>query len=183
MNQFEDLMCDTEALGLPPTGALVSIGARFFDLKTETLGPSFQRTIHLASSVAHGGTIDAGTCLFWLRQSDEARKGIAYNGEPIDLVLQDFSNWIKQTCRHEDVRVWANSPAFDCVIVGGAYDRLGMPRPWHFSKERDFRTARALYPMVEYNVEEKGDGAHTALADADFQIAHLLKIKRSRRRG
>lgn len=32
MTQFFDLMIDTETAGLPPTGALLSIGACFFDL-------------------------------------------------------------------------------------------------------------------------------------------------------
>ena len=58
MTQFFDLMIDTETAGMPPTGALMSIGAVFFDLPTQTVGPTFNRTIHLASSVKHGGTID-----------------------------------------------------------------------------------------------------------------------------
>ena len=179
MSQFFDAMLDTETCGMPPTGALVSIGARFFSLDNMTLGPSFEATIHLASAVAHGGTMDAGTVLFWLRQPDQARKAIAYGGRPIDTVLQEFSDWIAETCRHEDVRMWGNSPSFDCQIVGSAYDRLGMPRPWYWNRERDFRTVRAMYPKVEYDTSEKGDGAHTALADADFQIRHLFRIKES----
>ena len=53
--QYFDLMIDVECAGLPPNGALLSIGAVFFDLHTQTLGPTFSRTINLASSVKHGG--------------------------------------------------------------------------------------------------------------------------------
>lgn len=181
MTQFFDLMIDTETAGLPPTGALLSIGAVFFDLHTQTLGPTFNRTIHLASSVRHGGTMDASTVLWWLRQDAKAQKAVAYGGEPIDLVLGDFSQWIAAHCRHEDVRPWGNGASFDLTIVGGAYKRLDMATPWHFTNERDFRTVRNQFPQVEYDPSQKGDDAHNALVDAIFQCEHLFKIKNRNR--
>ena len=177
MTQFFDLMIDTETAGLPHTGALLSIGACFFDLHTQTIGPTFNRTIHLASSVKHGGTMDPGTVLWWLRQDPKAQKGVAYNGEPIDLVLNDFSKWIAEHCRVEDVRPWGNSISMDMTLINGAYKRLGLPTPWHFTNERDFRTVRNQFPQIEYDPSQKGDGAHNALADAVFQVEHLFKIK------
>lgn len=175
--KFFDLMCDTETAGLPPDGALMSIGAVFFDISTGTLGPTFNRTINLCSSAASGGVIEAGTVLWWLRQGDEARKAVAYGGESLELVLTDFAKWIAETCRVEDVRPWGNSSGFDMTIVGSAYKRLGMRAPWHFTNERCFRTVRNLYPAVVYDPGEKGAGAHNALADAIFQAEHLVKIK------
>ena len=174
--QFFDLMIDTETAGLPPTGALLSLGAVFFDLKTQTMGPTFLRTVHLATSVRDGGTIDPSTFMWWLDQSDEARHGVRFGGQDIRKVLQDFSDWIKETCRHEDVRPWGNSNAFDLTIVGGAYKRADIKLPWYWTNERDFRTVRNLYSAVEYNPAEKGDGAHNALQDAKFQVEHLFKI-------
>lgn len=174
--QFFDLMIDTETAGLPPTGALMSIGAVFFDLKTQTMGPTFLRTVHLATSVRDGGTIDPSTFMWWLGQSDEARHGVRFGGQDIRKVLQDFSDWIKETCRHEDVRPWGNSNSFDLTIVGGAYKRADIKTPWYWTNERDFRTVRNLYSAVEYNPAEKGDGGHNALADAQFQVEHLFKI-------
>ena len=176
MTQFFDCMVDVEAAGLPPTGALMSIGACFFDLHTQTIGPTFNRTIHLASSVKHGGTMDASTVLWWLRQDPKAQKAVAYGGEPLDLVLGDFSKWIAEHCRHEDVRPWGNGASFDLTIVGGAYKRADIKAPWYWTNERDFRTVRNLYSAVEYNPAEKGDGAHNALQDAKFQVEHLWKI-------
>ena len=151
--QFFDLMIDIETMDNKHTAAMLSVGAVFFDLQTCTLGPTFNRTINLVSSVAHGGTMSAGTVLWWLRQGDEARKSVAYNGEPLAAVLGDFGEWIEQTCRHEDVR------------------------PWVHLNERCFRTVRNLYPQIEYDVQEKGTEAHNALADAEFQARHLFKIK------
>jgi hypothetical protein len=175
--QFFDLMIDIETMDNKHTAAMLSVGAVFFDLQTCTLGPTFNRTINLVSSVAHGGTMSAGTVLWWLRQGDEARKSVAYNGEPLAAVLGDFGEWIEQTCRHEDVRPWGNSASFDLGIMGSAYDRLAKPRPWVHLNERCFRTVRNLYPQIEYDVQEKGTEAHNALADAEFQARHLFKIK------
>lgn len=181
MNQFEDLMIDLETMGNAPDGAIVSIGACFFSLKTEQYGPGFERKIHLSTAVRDGGKIDPGTVLFWLRQGDEARLSIAFGGEDIRVVLADFSEWIKETCRHEDVRPFGNSPRFDMQILESAYRRADMDVPWFWSKERDFRTMRAMYPQVEYNKDDKGSSNHTPLADAKFQIEHLFKIKRWKR--
>ena len=174
--QFFDLMIDTETAGLPPTGALLSIGAVFFDLKTQTMGPTFLRTVHLATSVRDGGTIDPSTFMWWLGQSDEARHGIRFGGQDIRKVLADFSDWIKETCRHEDVRPYGNSASFDLPKIATACQRADLPVPWHYVNERCFRTMRAMYPSVEYNPADKGTGNHNALEDAKFQVEHLWKI-------
>lgn len=175
--KFIDLMIDTETMGLPPTGALVSIGAVFFDLETRTLGPEFLRTINLATAVRDGGAFTPSTVMWWLGQSDEARKAIRFGGIDIRNALADLTAFIGEHSRIEDVRPYGNSSGFDLTIVGGAYERAGMKTPWYFGRERCFRTIRNMYPAVIYDPEEKGEGAHNALADAKFQALHLFKIK------
>jgi hypothetical protein len=174
--KFFDLMCDVECMGKGEKAALVSLGCVFFDLKTQTMGPTFLRTINLATAVRDGGTMDPSTVIFWLRQGDAARHSVAYNGQDIRKVLQDFSDWIKETCRHEDVRPYGNSNSFDLPKIETAMERVGMKTPWHFINVRCFRTMRAMYPGVEYNTADKGTGAHNALVDAQFQVEHLFKI-------
>ena len=174
--QFFDLMLDVECFGKNETAALASIGAVFFCLKTQTMGPTFLRTINLATAVRDGGTMDPSTVLFWLRQGDAARHSIAYNGQDIRKVLADFSDWIKETCRHEDVRPYGNSASFDLPKIATACQRADLPVPWHYVNERCFRTMRAMYPSVEYNPADKGTGNHNALEDAKFQVEHLWKI-------
>ena len=179
--QFFDLMVDVESAGLPPNGALLSIGAVFFDLPTQTLGPKFNRTIHVGSAVKRGGSIDPGTFLWWLRQNDQARKAVAFGGEPVEVVLDEFAQWIAGVCRVEDVRPWGNSASFDMVLIEGAYQRIGKQAPWKFWNVRDFRTVQNMNAsIVEYDPAAKGDDAHNALADAVFQAEHLFKIKQSR---
>ena len=174
--QFFDCMIDVESMGKGADAALVALGAAFFDIRTQTIGPTFLRTINLATAVRDGGTMDPSTVIFWLRQGDAARHSVAYNGQDIRKVLQDFSDWIKETCRHEDVRPYGNSNSFDLPKIETAMERIGIKTPWHFINVRCFRTMRAMYPSVEYNPAEKGDGAHNALVDAQFQVQHLFKI-------
>lgn len=175
--QWFDLMIDTETMGLPPDGALCSIGAVFFDLTNCTLGPTFNRVVNLGSAVAAGGTMNPGTVMWWMGQSDAARQSIRFSGEHIKTVLEDFAAFIEQNSRVQDVRPWGNSNSFDLTIIHTAYQRLGIRTPWSPFKERDFRTVRNMYPSVEYNTDDKGDGAHNALQDAIFQAQHLFKIK------
>ncbi len=180
---FQNLMIDTETAGIGADGALMSIGAVWFDYRTGELGPTFEQTIHLATSVRDGGVIEPGTFLFWLGQDQKARDAVRFGGRDIRVVLQEFSDWIAETCRHEDVIPWANSPSFDLMKISRACERIGMKTPWYWNKERCFRTVRNMYPKVEYNPEDKGDSAHTALADAIFQARHMMKIAGSLRRG
>lgn len=177
MTQFFDLMIDTETMGLPPTGALLSIGAVFFDIQTGTLGPTFLRTINLATAVRDGGTFTPGTVMWWLGQSDAARQAVRFGGIDIRKALQDLTDFIAEHSRVEDVRPWGNSSGFDLTSIGTAYQRAAMRAPWHFTNERCFRTVRSMYPSVVYDPADKGEGAHNALADAEFQARHLIKIK------
>ncbi len=177
MRDHVDLMIDVESMGLPPTGALLSIGACFFDLETCTIGPTFLRTIHLSTSVRDGGTMDASTILWWLGQSETARNGVRFNGIDVRQVLQEFAEFIDEHSSAANVRPWGNASSFDLTIVSAAYKRIGMKTPWHFTNERCFRTVRCMYPAVVYDPADKGDGAHNALADAEFQARHLFAIK------
>jgi hypothetical protein len=181
--KWDDLMIDTETMGLPPDGALMSIGAVFFNLETQTLGPTFLRTINLATAVRDGATLNPGTIIWWLGQSDEARKAVRFSAEDIRTTLADFSEFIAEHSRPQDVRTWGNSASFDLTIIGTAYQRAGMRTPWSPFRERCFRTVRNMYPAIEYNPDDKGDDAHNALADALFQARHLFKIKNRRSRG
>lgn len=175
--KFDDLMIDTETMGMPPDGALLSIGAVFFDMQTCKLGPTFNQTINLATSVRDGGTLTPSTIVWWLGQSQEARDAVRFSAFDIRSVLTDFSAFIAEHGSHKTVRPWGNSSSFDLTIVGSAYKRSGIVQPWHFTNERDFRTVRNMYPQVEYNPDDKGAGAHNAREDAIFQARHLFSIK------
>lgn len=178
MTLYPDCMVDIESMSLRPNAAIVSIGAVGFNFVTLDIGPKFYINISLESCQDAGLYIDADTVLWWMKQSDDARKALLRNPQDLTLGLTEFAMWLRDNCTPSNsVRMWANSPAFDLVIVGNAYHVTGQERPWNFRNECDYRTVRTLYPNVESDV---GTGTHhNALDDALWQTEHLLKIRRT----
>lgn len=175
--KFEDLMIDLETMGMPPAGAIVGLGACFFNLQTCTIGPTFYRAVNLATAVREGGELTPGTIMWWLGQSQEARDAIRFSAFDINGVLSEFSEFIAEHSNPKSVRPWGNASGFDLTILAGAYKRSGQPVPWHYTRERCFRTAQNLYPAIQYDPAKKGTAAHNARADAIFQAQHLFAIK------
>jgi len=171
---MKDLMLDSETLGIGPDGALVSIGAVFFDEDAGTLGDTFYRNINLATAVRDGGVMDPGTVMWWLGQDDAARNAIRFNGEDIRVALAAFKSFIESRVRVDEVRVWGCSPTFDCQKIDRAMARAGLKTPWKYFLERDYRTIRERNLSVEQDVRT---GLHNALDDAIFQAKHLMKIR------
>jgi hypothetical protein len=101
---MQDVMLDLETMGNGPNAAIVAVGAIEFDAATNTLGQRFYRGVNLETAVAEGGVIDASTVMWWLRQSDEARKDICGDGLPLRQVLAEFSEWLASL--GEGVKVW-----------------------------------------------------------------------------
>lgn len=179
---WTDLMIDVECAGIGDRGALMSLGCCFFDLQTCTIGPTFYRSINLATSVRDGGQIDPATFMFWLSQGQEARDAVRFSTCDVRTVMQEFSDFIAEHSRHNDVRPYGNSAKFDLSKIEFACRAAGIKTPWFWTNERCFRTIRNLYPSVVYDPAQKGDAAHHALADAEFQARHLFAIKNRNRK-
>lgn len=157
------LMIDLETLGLKPGCVILSIGAVRFD--RSGLGRSFYRRISMESCQDAGLTIDAGTLSWWLTQTDESKAEL-YGKRDLKDVLIEFSSF----CNTDEI--WANSPAFDCVILRAAYEAVGLDVPWHYSDERCFRTLKGLPQFVS---TPKPDIPHHALHDAKRQAESAYK--------
>lgn len=180
--QDRHIMLDLETMGRGPDAAIVAIGAVEFgldDAGREWLGSSFYRVVDLASSVHHGGVIDAETVLWWLGQSEAARRGLIDPEGAVDLpvALQEFSRFmfgLAGSCF-----VWGNGAAFDNVILRRSYERLDYPVPWSHWNDRCFRTVRGEDDGATPRPERRGTHHH-ALDDAMHQARHLMAIWRRR---
>lgn len=170
---MNNIMLDLETMGNGPNAAIIAIGAVFFDYENEQLGESFYETISLQSSVNGGGEIDASTVIWWLQQTDSARKAVTTGQEPMQFVLELFSEWIAKNQDGEPVKMWGNGAAFDNVILALAYNRHHIPQPWHYQNDRCYRTLKALFPQIEY---KQTGTKHIAIDDAINQAAHLIEI-------
>ena len=182
MTQWHHLMCDLETAGLPPDGAILSIGCCFFNMETQEIGPTFKKNVNLATAVRDGGTMNPGTFCWWLRQSDEARKNVLADTYDIRQVLTEFGDFIRTHSREQDILIYGNGAEFDVTILNSAYLRAGIPVPWRPFSARCFRTIRHMFPSIEYNPEKKPGVAHDSLDDAIFQAKHLMAIKNRNKR-
>lgn len=178
---MQDVMLDLETLGTAPGSAILSVGAVALDPETGELGPQFHEKVKLASATAAGLTVDADTIVWWMGQSEEARRAVFFDPQTLPLydVLQMFSNWLSRLDQDE-VRVWGNGAAFDNVLLREAYAKLGLPAPWKHWNDRCYRTLKNLRPDVKLT---RLGTHHDALDDAVSQARHACQIFAALRGG
>lgn len=180
---MNNIMLDLETMGSGPRAAIVSIGAVFFDLQTGELGAEFEVAVDLRESVKHG-EMSAETVLWWLEQSDEARKKVTEgtkDGRRLFLVhaLNSFTEFVVSN-RTGDVSVWGNGAGFDNVILSSAYEAVGLEKPWKHWNDCDVRTM-VMMGRTLLNIDPKTDmpfvgERHTPLADAKHQAKYVSEI-------
>lgn len=172
---YSNIMLDLETMGTKPDAAIIAIGAVCFDVDAGEIGPAYYNRVSLSDAVEKGGTIDADTVLWWLKQDDAARHEITRDDVPeltICSALVGFDRWLREHTE-EDVAVWGNGASFDNVILRSAYDRLSMRAPWHWRNDRCYRTIKALHPNIH---PDRVGTKHLAIADAVTQARHLMAI-------
>lgn len=170
------VMLDLETMGTRPDAAIIAIGAVAFDLNG--LGAEFYTAVDLNSAMQRGGTVDADTIAWWMRQSDEARQVFQEANKPISVALDDFARWMLEVAggsqeQREELEVWGNGADFDNVILASAYRSQNRPQPWGRFKNRCYRTATKLLPSKPM---ARTSFKHNALADAKYQASNMLYL-------
>lgn len=174
---MNDVMVDLETMGTGPNAAIIAIGAVEFDTATSRTGCQFYEVVSLESSVAGGGIMDPTTVMWWLGQSDEARKAVQADGVHINVALQRFTTWLGQRALRDELRLWGNGAGFDNVVLETAYQRAQHPCPWRFYNNRCYRTIKAIAPDVK---AIRVGTHHNALDDAITQARHLIAVMQHR---
>jgi len=158
-----DIMLDIETLATHKRAPIIEIAAVKFDAGTiypnyfhYFIKPDFSRF-----------PPDNDTLLFWLEQPRPMPLSKSAPLEPI--VLDRLTEWMGLSIG----RLWANSPSFDLAILSEHYLAYGMPIPWRYRAEWDFRTLRRLAELLDYPVERQ-PATHEALDDA-IQQAKLVQ--------
>lgn len=163
------VMLDLETAGVRPGCAVLSVGAMVFAPGRSTERNEFYVEICHKSSRAHGMEFESATMEWWAQQATEMPRGTVTLGD----AMRAFELWVSNIPSRNGgaaQEVWANSPSFDCVILGEAMRRVGLTFPFHFSTWRDVRTLRALFPQLRLG------NNHNALADATNQAAMVSAI-------
>ena len=163
-----DVMIDLETMGTQPGSAIIALGAVTFDLSG--VKEVFYTNISLKSCMSEGLTVDADTVLWWMQQSDDARKALIDNPRPLRQALALFADWYKSV---GGLYLWGNGSDFDNILLGQAYKLCDIKQPWSYSKNRCYRTVKNMYENIE--MDRKGTH-HNALDDATSQAEHLVKI-------
>lgn len=175
----QHIMLDLETMGTGPTAAITAIGAVAFSVEAG-ITDTFYKKVDLESAVRNGGTMDPDTVIWWLGQSDAARKEMQAKGDLLTLAQIAFDRWVADNCVRAtgfaQPILWGNGAAFDNVILASAYQNAQMTPPWKFWNDRCYRTMKNTYPDVEY---VKPLIAHHALHDAQAQAEHLIAIAKA----
>lgn len=179
----QHIMLDLETMGTRPDAAIIAIGAVTFD-ETGECEHAFYTAVSLASSMQHGGTVDAATIQWWMARSDEARKVFTEECPSIHYALQEFSTWLEAVSGGinavNDLEIWGNGADFDNVILTSAYRNAGVPLPWGTYKNRCYRTIKSANRHIEL---ERTGTHHNALDDAKSQAQHLGRIWTAMKQG
>lgn len=171
---MKDVMLDLETLGTAHDALIIQIGAVYFDRTTGELGRNFKATID-ADDVAGLFSMEYGTVMWWLEQSQRARDSVL--GRSITKVsmsqaLSDLAYFLGS-----DVTLWSHA-TFDMPILSNAFAKMGIKNPVPFRNMRDLRTLMDLYGE---KVELEREGTHhDAHEDARYQARYasvaLMKL-------
>ncbi|UEM40061.1 3'-5' exonuclease [Pectobacterium aquaticum] len=179
------VMIDIETIGANPKAPICSIGAVFFNPKTGELGEQFYCRVDFENDMLNGAVPDGGAIKWWLRQSSEARAElISDDATPIWDALSAFSDWLTDNAESlKTLKVWANSPSFDCTILKTAFERTDIDVPWNYWNERDVRTMKevgfAIMDMERFlrlGTAKIIGFKHNALDDAISQVALVSAV-------
>lgn len=177
------VMIDLETLGKNKNAPIGSIGAVFFEPETGELGEKFYCRVDFDDDMKNGAIPDGDTIKWWLKQPTEARVELV-SDDAIHLwdAVNKFSDWLTDNADDlNKVKVWANSPSFDCVILSAAFERAATEIPWNFWNERDVRTIKAIGLSIMdmgrfLGTAEIIDVKHNALDDAVNQAQMVSAV-------
>jgi len=173
-----NVMIDIETLGTDPGSVIIAIGVCEFG--PDGLGEREQISVSADSCQCYGLETDPDTVDWWKEQPEQARQQLK-GGKTLPDALDTLAKFCD--CDRDQL-IWANSPAFDIVLLEEAYDRIDRNPPWAFWNTRDMRTVRDILDWTDLELGVPPDAPeveHHALHDAIAQAAktqQALKIYR-----
>lgn len=171
------VMLDLETMGKRAGAVILSIGAVTFDENGPTTN-QFHGYLKIEPQMSLGAHIDPETVLWWMGQSDEARKGITVNQTRARgpyHVLDDFAVWYREAGGTE---IWGNGSDFDLPLLGDMFTRFELPIPWNYNAGRCCRTIMAQCRVKMGAFGTVNALAHDALADAIYQAGEVAGAMR-----
>jgi len=169
----QHVMLDLETMGTNNDAAIIAIGATAFTY-TNGIHREFYVKVNLTDAMEHNGKVNGDTVLWWLQQSEEARREVYNASTGLLQALEKFTAFINSL--PSKPVVWGNGATFDNVILRSAYKNNGLKAPWHFTQDGCYRTLKHLVKAEHPELPELTN--HNALHDAIWQTHHILNIFR-----
>lgn len=165
----KDLMIDIETLSTNNDAAIIAIGVATFRGDTPDENISDEFLIDPRYAPGHRG---ADTFKWWEMQDPGVFAHATSGTDTPEEAIEKFEDFYHT---HRPKHIWANSPQFDLVILRTLYHALGKEAPFHYNRERDFRTLKDLAKnyKIDYSAAYKGriKQKHNAQSDALCQAA------------
>lgn len=177
---MNNIMLDLECLDSNTTAAIISIGAVYFDIQKQELGPELY--IELSESALKeqldlGRTWSLSTNIWWMQQSDGAREVWTNKNEKSEnkQCLKQINEFWQVYPEHgRNIKVWGNGSTYDNVCLQ-SYIRTFKGRiPWNYKGDLCYRTIASLFGNRA--VLERVGNHHNGLDDAKTQAIHLMKM-------
>ncbi len=177
---FNDIMLDLECLNSNNNAAIISIGAVYFNIQRQELGPELyielSRTA-LQEQLALGATWSLSTLEWWMQQSDSARA--VWVASPTKVENKECLARIKEffelfPLHGRNIRVWGNGSTYDNICLQNYLVRFKKRIPWNYKGDMCYRTINNMFGYG-HAVERIGTH-HNGLDDAKTQAAHMIKI-------
>ncbi len=170
----KDAMIDLETMGTSHDAAIIQIGACYFNRETGEIGNTFFSNVDLNSELESGFEVDGSTIMWWLGQSEEARKSLFSQPIGTNTTILHFLSLFLDGAAN----IWSHA-TFDFVILTNHYKKLDMKPTFHYRTARDLRTLVDLANITSKKYPREGVH-HNALDDCKYQVKYAtacLKIK------
>lgn len=179
-----DMMLTTKTLGRDPGCAVMSLGAVMFDPTGNDHDAVYRKENQFFTPISsfdfarHGLKSDPDTLRWWKKQPAWASISTECltSNVNVEAACTNFQRFFEE---HNPVKVWSNSPTFHVPIMATLFEKIGLPLPFRYRDEMDYRTAlelaygdREMRPIVE---SEHGLFRHHALGDAITQSLNLVR--------
>lgn len=162
-------MLDFETLGQKPDTTVLSLGAVFFT--REGILKEKEWVFDLKGQFNARRSVTADTLLWWMQQSEAARK--VFTDTKKGIMVKDFLHEMNCLIANPDTCVWGNGATFDVGIIENMYHTFQMELPWKFWNVRCYRTLKMMFGIEKVAPPREGTH-HNALDDARYQAKCLM---------
>jgi len=162
----ERWMIDIETIGKGRRAAILSIGYVRFGPDGPRLETACEFRPRLGEQLERlDRDVDASTIIWWLEQTARPWQDDLPT-TPCEEIIHHMHNHMGKADE-----IWAKPPQFDLAIINSLCEDCNLDTPWHWRKERCFRTVKAFAP-AHCHLPPLPDGEkHGALADAIHQAS------------